>query len=75
MSRQAWITPEAEPVDYTCRCILLPAEREWRTIFVGALLNLCNPENWEQIDGVTPAVAVDVFLTIVNDFLDGNDCE
>lgn len=61
-----FLTPAQTPTATRCRRLLIPDHIDWLTVINGALVVLLNESNWEQLDGITPAEAVqaaqDLFL-------------
>lgn len=61
-----FLTPAQTPTATRCRRLLIPDHIDWLTVINGALVVLLNESNWEQLDGISPAEAVqaaqDLFL-------------
>lgn len=73
--RGKWITPSTEaPVTLKCWRFLIPDDIEWLAPLKGAVDELRKISNWEQIDGVTPEEAAEVFSGILFDFDQCEEC-
>ena len=44
-------TPESTPDETACRIFLIPASTTWLAVFMGAIDQLANPLNWQQLEG------------------------
>jgi len=65
-----WITPRAEPQDVDCIQLAVPQSPELYAVLRGLLLDMANPEFWEQLDGltITPQLAADWSSVILDAF-------
>lgn len=54
MTRRAWLTPGDAPGTMTCHPVLVPSGLEYEAAFRGALLLLCDPDNWEPFGQQSP---------------------
>lgn len=73
--RGKWITPSTEaPATLKCWRFLIPDDVEWLAPLKGAVDELRKVINWEQIDGVTPEEAAEVYSSILFDFDQCEDC-
>lgn len=62
MTQNRWITPgDSAPTDYICRRLLIPNSIDWIGIVNGALDELSQTYNFEQIDGITAQETADTF--------------
>lgn len=59
--RGQWLTPESTPAGTACWRVLLPDSVECLALFKGAIDELRFASNWEQLSGITPADAADLF--------------
>lgn len=70
-----WLTPDSEPASFERRVFVIPVEKDWQAVLLGALLPLTYPENWEQsIGGITPDEAAAAWQSVFDDFLDAEIC-
>jgi len=74
--RGKWITPSTDaPATLKCWRFLIPDDVEWLAPLKGAVDELRKVINWEQIDGVTPEEAADVYSNILFEFDECEECE
>lgn len=59
--RGQWLTPDSTPAGTACWRVLLPDSIECLALFKGAIDELRFASNWEQLSGITPAEAADLF--------------
>jgi microcystin-dependent protein len=69
-----FLTPPEIPEGTVCRAFLVPDSTECEAIFRGALLELSYADSWEQIDGITPQEAADLWWSSMEQFLANPDC-
>lgn len=69
-----YITPPTVPSTRFCRWLSIPDDPHWLGIVSGALLELTYPYNWQQTDGITPTLAADTALAMVNEFWATSGC-
>lgn len=70
-----WLTggiPDAN--DFICRRVRIPNERTLRASVTGALLDLALCENWEKFGDLEPADAEQLFIAMLQDFLEDDMC-
>ena len=53
MPDRQWITPTVPPVGVLIIALAVPEGEEWGAIVRGALCPLFDPDNFEQLDGLT----------------------
>jgi hypothetical protein len=70
----AFLTPQALPAGSVRRVVLIPDDHEWLSLFYGAMLELCDPNNWEQFGIVTPEQAAERWTEVFDAFLQGEIC-
>lgn len=56
-----WLTPDDLPGDSVERPVFVPSGDAYEAAFRGAMLNLCDPENWEKYGDVDPETAAAAF--------------
>jgi len=66
--RNRWLTPEPVPAETICRVLILPADFDWLALVSGALIELTNPENFEQSGSATPQETADAFSVMFDKF-------
>lgn len=60
-------TPTAIPDEMACRQVSIPSSDEWLGVFMGLVESLLEDANWQQqIDGISPADAVEVWQGVVS---------
>lgn len=67
-----FLTPMATAPGYTVRALSIPDNPYWVALTAGALLEMCNPANWEMSPGgITPyeaaEIAVEIFLSLATE--------
>lgn len=65
-----YITPSELPVQRIFRCLVIPNETNFLGAVSGALLTLTEPENWEQVDGLTVAETVQAIEEMVEKYFE-----
>lgn len=72
-----FLTPDEAPDDLLCRSFSIPNEYRWLGNFMGALLDLTEPENWRQYGTLTPDEAAAAYSSILAAGLPGivGECE
>lgn len=65
-----YITPDSLPEDSVCRPLNIPNSPAWLAIVSGAVNELSNVWNWEQVTGITPQEAADRALALWLEFLE-----
>jgi microcystin-dependent protein len=75
VSRFAWLTPEDEPGELRCFRIFCPAGDEYEAALRGALIPLCDPENWEQKGSQTPEDTAAAFVDALAASYTWQECE
>lgn len=75
MSRYAWLTPEDAPGELVCFQVYCPLGEEWEAAVRGALLPLCDPENWESKGAQTPEDTAAAFLDAIAQTYVWQQCE
>lgn len=65
-----WITPDSIPPNTRDILLIVPDDEQCEAIVRGALAELLNPANYEQISGITPEETVDLFAGPILDTLD-----
>lgn len=76
MARSAWLTPQGPPSPaLICRALRMPGGRDYEAAVRGALLSLCESENWEQIGAQTPDAVAEWFQeTVLQSIVDWEPC-
>lgn len=64
---KGYLTPDNLPVDDHCRTFRIPDDVQWLSVFMGALLPLIYPENWQQSGSLTPDESAEVMLNVLWD--------
>lgn len=64
---RGFLTPDSLPVDDHCRTFAIPNDVQWLSVFMGALLPLIYPENWQQFGSLTPDESAEVMLNVIWD--------
>jgi len=63
-------TPEEIPLETTCVTISVPANPAWIGLWVGALLVLCEPENFQEFEGgISRETTAEIFREALIDAL------
>lgn len=70
MSKLGWLTQETIP-DRQTVAINLPDDLNWRAQFLGALVLLTQPDNWEEFGTLTPDEMAQEWLDIFLEFVSG----
>lgn len=70
----AWLTPATIPAADLRRVLLIPDSPEWIGVINGLLLDLSNPENWEDSGGVSPEDTAAKWEEIMYTFFNGEEC-
>jgi len=64
-----WPTPDNPPAPLTVtRAVLLPADTQYLAAINGAISELANPDNWEQVGTQTPEDTADFWLRVLIDW-------
>lgn len=66
--RFGWLTPDVPPADTICRVLVLPADFDWLAIVSGAIVELTNPNNFEEFGTSTPEDTATVFTEMFDKF-------
>lgn len=67
-------TPNSIPATSFCRRISIPDTPEWIGVVTGALLQLTEASNWDEVGTVTPDEAAAASLQMLNEYFDANGC-
>jgi hypothetical protein len=59
---RAWITPDSLPASERCVQISVPDDLDFFSMLKGALVDLLDPENYEEIGDLTPQECADYWL-------------
>ena len=70
----AWLTPADIPAENLRRVLLIPNSPEWIGVINGILLELSDPENWEQFGSVSIDDTVAKWAEIMDAFFVGEEC-
>lgn len=71
-----WLTPNTAPTDYVCRRVFIPNDVDWIAIVCGALIELTNPNNFEQFGSAAPAQTAAEFAVMFDKFsYEGQSCK
>jgi hypothetical protein len=71
-----FLTPDAAPDDLLCRSFSIPNDSRWLGNFMGALLYLCESENWTLYGNLTPDESAAAYQDIFDQgFFGTNSCE
>lgn len=63
--KSRYITPDNAPSgSFFCRRVLIPDDVQYLALFMGTLLSLTYENNWEQINGITPADSALAFQAV-----------
>lgn len=62
-----YLTPDDLPDESHCRTFRIPNDVQWLSVFMGALLPLIYPENWQKSGELTTEQAADVMLNVIWD--------
>jgi hypothetical protein len=65
-----WLTPENSPTSTRAILLIVPDDPEFEAIIRGALLDLMNPENYEQHGALTPEQTADLMTPAMLTTLD-----
>jgi hypothetical protein len=68
-----YLTPLSTPSAYICRRLFIPDETQWLGVINGALIELTNNWNWEQVDGISVSEAVNEVHKMLSRYWD-EDC-
>lgn len=60
-------TPQALPVEVTCRTLTIPSDKYWLGIFNSALLEMLNPYLWEKVNDTD--LEIDATIAIVESII------
>ena len=63
-----YLTPDEIPEDDICRPLTIPSSTAWLAIVSGALRELTQPYNWEQLGAVTVDEAVERMQQMVDEY-------
>jgi len=66
-----YITPSTNPDGTICRPVFIPSSSDWLAVVSGALLELTKTYNWEQVDGISVADAVNRSVAMINEYYAG----
>lgn len=71
-----FITPKTLPSEFVCRRVRIPENSEWLEIVNGALYELIQARNFEQIDesDLTPEQTAEVFQGMFFEYLESEVC-
>lgn len=76
MSKLSWLTPDDEPVGTKSIVLIVPNHWVYEAIVRSALLDLINPDYWQQHGNQTVENAVDAMLaTVYMSLIDWDNCE
>lgn len=62
---RAWLTPDDLPTTTLCKMIELPAGVPYEAAVRGALLSLCEPQNWEKWGELDAVVVAAIFADLI----------
>lgn len=62
---RGYLTPDNLPEDRHCRTFSIPNDVQWLSVFMGALLPLIYPENWQAYGELTPEESADGMLEVI----------
>jgi len=68
MGQRQYLTPDVADGTFQCRPLFFPTGIDWLGIVNGALLNLCNPYNFEEFGTASAQEAADAFSEMVDKF-------
>lgn len=75
MKRGQYITPPSPPSGMVAFLITIPTGPHYAGALRGFLLDLCNPENWEQIEGtISPCDAAAFAEIMLSSFEEKETC-
>ena len=63
-----WLTPDDIPAATRSRVLLIPDDRLILMAVNGALLDLANPDNWEQYGAVSPVDMAYAMLQMIEGY-------
>jgi len=66
-----YITPQTTPSTTVRRCLFIPDEIYWLAAVNGALTELTKEYNWEDVNGITAAEAVEAAQAMLDIFFSG----
>lgn len=69
-----YITPDTLPSVWNCRRLLIPDDTRMLAAILGQLLELTEPENWEETTGITVAETVTFWQDTFDAFSMGDFC-
>lgn len=69
-----WLTPENLPSSNLRRVILIPDDPVWLACFLGALLDMTLPTNWEEYGSQTPEAVANRWQDTFDAFIEGEVC-
>jgi len=69
-----YITPSSTPSTTVRRCLFIPDHPLWLAAVSGALTELTKAYNWEDLDGITPAEAVEAAQVMIDIYYSG-ECD
>lgn len=65
----AWLTPETVPTGIREKTLNIPDDDAWYAAVKGALLDLTQAHNWQQVGSVTPEEAATRFWQMFQEFV------
>lgn len=76
MPLKPFLTPQFTSLDYQCRTLRTPANKEWLGVFNSALLEMTNPYNWEQVEtgDLTIEEAIEIVEAVLIEFFATEVC-
>lgn len=64
---RGYLTPDNVPLESHCRTFAIPNDVQWLAVFMGALLPLIYPENWQMYGELTPEESAEIMLNVIWD--------
>jgi hypothetical protein len=71
---KGYLTPDNLPEDSQCRILQIPNDVQWLSVFMGALLALAYPENWQEWGELTQQEAADAALDVIWNAYENSYC-
>ena len=72
--RPAWITPQTAPTGFVEFCLIVPDGAAYLGMLRAFLIDASDPDNWEQVGGITACDAAALAETILASFEGRNPC-